>query len=249
MSSHGYPTAEISDALGVSANTVKLWVSRHKAGEGFTSRPYPKLTALPVGTTQAGCVVAALDGWFTPAEAKLATGVSDNTALLKIMSRAGVVEKQGQGPATRYRSLATPREWLNRRNVMEGAYPFEKEWPISCDFAGHLARTPPSNAPGIDFAAPGGTPILAIAAGIIRGVRLRPLGGRSLWIDHGDRHQSYYAHLRCLCALNGERVEQGDVIGHVGSTGHSSGNHLHLSCKRGSVWLDPELVLSVSDRS
>ena len=246
MYSHGHSVGEVAEALSLSCNTVKLWVSRHKAGEGLTSRPYPTLTAPPVGTTKAGCVVAVLDGWFTPAEAKAATGVADSTALLKVMREASAVERRGQGPATRYRSRMTEREWLTERGIMEGAYPFEEQWPISCNIQCHKERKPPSNAPGVDYAAPMHTPVLVIAAGTMTGVRYRDAGGISGWVDHGDGWSSYYAHMFAVAALNGMKVKQGQVVGYVGTTGHSTGPHLHLSVKRKSVWIDPELVLSES---
>lgn len=244
MHSHGHSVGEVAAGLSVSVNTVKLWIGRHKAGEGLASRPYPKLTAPPVGTTEAGCVVAAFNGWFTPAEAKAATGVADNTALLKVMREAGAIEKQGLGPATQYRSLMTEREWLDERGIMQGAYPFKDRWPVSCDFKCHKDREPPSNAPGVDYAAPTMTPVLAVAAGKIVGLRWRDAGGRSFWIDHGDRWMSYYAHNKAVAALTGERVEQGQVVSYVGSTGHSTGPHLHLSLRRSTVWIDPDLVLN-----
>ena len=127
---------------------------------------------------------------------------------------------------------------------MEGAYPFEDEWPMSCGFQCHKDRTPPSSAPGIDIAALLYTPVHAIAAGVAVGIRYRNAGGISGWVDHGNGWMSYYAHLFAVAMLNGMKIEQDQVIGYVGSTGHSTGPHLHLSVKRGSVWVDPELVLS-----
>lgn len=118
--------------------------------------------------------------------------------------------------------------------------PFTKDWPITSTFQDHLDRDPPSNAPGVDFAAPYGTPVLAPANGIVSGVMNRPAGGRSMWLHHDDAMLSYYAHLNCICALGGERVKERQVIGHVGNTGKSTGPHLHWSAKDESGgWVDP----------
>ena len=120
---------------------------------------------------------------------------------------------------------------------------FEKQFPISCDFAGHLARTPPSKAPGIDIAARTGTPVQAPANGKILAVRWSEAGGLNIWIAHAGSVQTYYAHLRCVFVGRGQRVKLGQHIGEVGSTGHSTGPHLHFSIRRKGVWLDPAPVL------
>lgn len=86
---------------------------------------------------------------------------------------------------------------------------------------------------GVDFAAGTGTPVLASAGG--RVVRSGWGGGYGnvVMIDHGRGVMTRYAHLSKLLARPGQRVEQGEVVGRVGSTGLSTGPHLHYE-----VWLN-----------
>ena len=88
---------------------------------------------------------------------------------------------------------------------------------------------------GTDIAAPEGTPILAAAAGtvtIANGVD--PWGGSygyHIKIDHGNGLETLYAHCSAICVRVGQQVQQGEVIGYVGSTGNSTGNHLHFEAR------------------
>lgn len=120
---------------------------------------------------------------------------------------------------------------------------FDKDFPISCDFKGHLSRVPPSTAPGIDIAARLGTEIRAPATGKVLDVRWSEAGGLNVWILHGGGLQTYYAHLRAVYVGRGQRVIQGQLIGQVGSTGHSTGPHLHFSVKNNGKWINPAPVL------
>lgn len=85
---------------------------------------------------------------------------------------------------------------------------------------------------GTDIAAPNGTPILAAADGtvvIANGVdRWGGSYGYYVKLDHGGGLQTLYAHCSSICVTTGQQVQAGKVIGYVGSTGRSTGNHLHL---------------------
>ena len=81
---------------------------------------------------------------------------------------------------------------------------------------------------GTDFAAPAGTPIKAIKAGEVTFAGWRPVYGYSVTIDHGDNVKSVYGHASKLYVKKGQRVMQGQIIAKVGSTGRSTGPHLHL---------------------
>lgn len=84
-------------------------------------------------------------------------------------------------------------------------------------------------ANAIDIAMPAGTKILAPYAGVVRKIQWQPNGfGNCFEIVHNDGVISLYGHLRKILVNNGQRVEAGTVIGEVGSTGNSSGNHLHF---------------------
>ena len=82
---------------------------------------------------------------------------------------------------------------------------------------------------GTDFAAPSGTPIMASGAGKITRARWCGGGGNCVKIKHNSTYQTVYAHMKSFARgiKEGRRVKQGQVIGYVGSTGMSTGPHLH----------------------
>lgn len=90
-----------------------------------------------------------------------------------------------------------------------------------------LGRSTPHLA--IDYAAPLGTPIKAVGDGVIRQARYNGGYGNFIQIRHNERFTTNYAHLSRYASIAspGTRVKQGDVIGYVGSTGFSTGPHLH----------------------
>lgn len=92
---------------------------------------------------------------------------------------------------------------------------------------------------GIDIAASKGTPIIAAAPGEI--VLVEWLGGYGnlVIIDHGYGYSTYYAHLSGFAVEEGEMVERGQVIGYMGSTGQTTGVHLHWEVRIGDVPVDP----------
>ena len=82
--------------------------------------------------------------------------------------------------------------------------------------------------PGIDFSAPQGTPIYATGAGKVERVKTTFAGyGKQIIIDHGYGYKTRYAHLQNFNVKLGEKVERGQCIGYVGSTGTSTAPHLH----------------------
>lgn len=92
---------------------------------------------------------------------------------------------------------------------------------------------------GIDIVADGGTPIAAPADGVVsRALRVADLG-KTLDISHGTGFVTRYAHLSEVLVRPGQRVRQGDVIGHVGSTGRSTGPHLHYEVFRDGRRVNP----------
>ncbi|MEL7445437.1 MAG: M23 family metallopeptidase [Pseudomonadota bacterium] len=92
---------------------------------------------------------------------------------------------------------------------------------------------------GIDLAAPTGTPVYATADGIVGRADWFSSYGLYIRIDHGADLETRYAHLSKLAVAAGERVEKGDLIGHVGSTGRSTGPHLHYEVRVDGVAVNP----------
>lgn len=92
---------------------------------------------------------------------------------------------------------------------------------------------------GVDVHLPAGTPVAAVAAGTVAFAGEQFFGGRSVVIDHGGGVFSIYYHLRDYRVSEGARVARGETIGAVGSTGRSTGPHLHFSVRAAGGRVDP----------
>ena len=103
---------------------------------------------------------------------------------------------------------------------------------------------------GIDLAVPEGTPIRSIADGLV--LYADPHGGygQFITIRHKDGYTSHYGHCRSLTVAPGQRVKAGQIIGTVGSTGLSTGPHLHFEVRLNGSPKDPQVILpGLSDHS
>ncbi|MFZ0961028.1 MAG: M23 family metallopeptidase [Terriglobia bacterium] len=96
---------------------------------------------------------------------------------------------------------------------------------------------------GVDIAAPVGTPIRAAADGILFFAGRDANYGNEALIDHGYGLTTKYAHLSSLCVAVGQEVRRGQVIGTVGSTGRSTGPHLHYEVLVGGTPVNPAKYL------
>ncbi|WP_349513189.1 M23 family metallopeptidase [Erythrobacter sp. NFXS35] len=92
---------------------------------------------------------------------------------------------------------------------------------------------------GIDLAAPTGTPVYATADGIIGRADWFSSYGLYISIDHGADMETRYAHLSRLAVAAGDNVKKGDLIGYVGSTGRSTGPHLHYEVRIDGLAVSP----------
>lgn len=92
---------------------------------------------------------------------------------------------------------------------------------------------------GIDLGAPAGTPIVASRGGIVTGASYRGGLGNCVTINHGDGFSSVYGHMTNYVVSSGQAVSQGQVIGYVGNTGISTGNHLHFGIAFNGAYQNP----------
>lgn len=92
---------------------------------------------------------------------------------------------------------------------------------------------------GIDLAGPAGTPILAAAAGVVRFSGPRGGYGGFVEIAHPDGSRTRYGHMERLMVSAGTVVDRGTILGLMGSTGRSTGSHLHFEYLLGGVAVDP----------
>ena len=97
---------------------------------------------------------------------------------------------------------------------------------------------------GLDFAAPKGTPIYAAGDGVVAKAGWNGGYGKYVQIKHNSTYGSAYAHLNSIARgmKPGQRVKQGQIIGYVGSTGRSTGPHLHYEVLVNGKQVDPRSI-------
>lgn len=117
---------------------------------------------------------------------------------------------------------------LTYRQPFAGSYPITQRYGETVTSSFHT---------GIDYACPLGTPILASADGVVMAAGWDATGfGNRVIILHDGHHATLYAHLQTVAVFVSQKVQQGDMIGMSGSTGNSTGPHLHFEAR--SVWHD-----------
>ena len=145
-----------------------------------------------------------------------------------------------------------PKNWAERIKVLWDTYDEEKYWTetflqpcfarISTEFGlfRYTNNNPnPSRHTGIDIAAEEDTPIQASNSGRVVRAEAIIYTGNTVVIEHGGGLKTYYYHMNALNVKEGDMVERGQIIGTVGSTGYSTGAHLHFEVKIGRNSLSP----------
>lgn len=112
------------------------------------------------------------------------------------------------------------------------AWPLRGYSTITSEYGWRTLRGKRNLHTGIDISAPKGTPIYACDSGEVILARWYGSYGNCVIINHGNNMSTLYAHQSKLGCKVGDVVKQGDVIGYVGSTGNSTGNHLHLEVRK-----------------
>ncbi|MDP2262193.1 MAG: M23 family metallopeptidase [Hydrogenophaga sp.] len=100
---------------------------------------------------------------------------------------------------------------------------------------------------GVDYAAPTGTPVRTIGDGVVSFAGWQGGYGNVIIVQHKDRQSTLYAHLSRIDVSKGQKVSQGDRVGAVGSTGASTGPHLHFEFRDNGVHQDPLEVARKSE--
>lgn len=93
---------------------------------------------------------------------------------------------------------------------------------------------------GIDLAAKTGTPVYAAESGLVDAPKTHSAYGKNITIDHGQQMKTFYSHLDSVSVQPGALVTKGQLIGLVGSTGRSTGSHLHFEILQDSTCVNPE---------
>jgi murein DD-endopeptidase MepM/ murein hydrolase activator NlpD len=180
------------------------------------------------------------------AEAQAVVAAADANAANLVLSTPLLRQRMTQQPAgdTQFRNL-----WSDMRQL-EGpvaeAISIPSRRPVdnmrltssfgtrSDPFNGRRARHN-----GIDIPGPIGTPIYATADGIVG--RAQRLGGYGNYveIEHGTAIQTRYGHLSSIAVVSGQRIRRGDILGYMGSTGRSTGSHLHYEVRIAGAPVNP----------
>jgi len=121
---------------------------------------------------------------------------------------------------------------------MDYRQPFEGEYPITQCFGEKI--TDPKGHTGIDYGLPLNTPVLAAADGVVHHVGFAENGyGYYIVLNHEDGRKTLYAHLEHTMVVKTMHVRQGEQIGLSGSTGNSTGPHLHFEIQQNGKAVDP----------
>ena len=99
---------------------------------------------------------------------------------------------------------------------------------------------------GVDISAPMGTPIKATADGIVMYANWNAGYGRCVIVDHGNGYQTLYGHMSHIDVVDGQEIRQGEVVGLVGSSGRSTGTHVHYEVRVHSTPVNPYRFLARS---
>ncbi len=183
----------------------------------------------------------------------------------RVCRRGILTEKTGYGVVKRAvvralllaAILVLPACATGRPRVQEPSASVPAGWPltaqyrlISSDFGARSASNGGGQRihQGIDIPAPKGTPVHATASGgcVVSG-RNRGGYGEVIVLEHDGGYQTLYAHLSRRVVRVGQRVERGEIVGHVGSTGRATGNHLHYEVRRNAKACNPVPFLRSGD--
>lgn len=127
-----------------------------------------------------------------------------------------------------------------REQIYPSGQPIKRGWVSS----GYGRRTDPFSGrstmhKGVDFAAPYGTDVISVAAGVVTLAKSKKGYGKLVEINHGNGYVTRYGHNSHVVVKVGQRVEKGQVIAKVGSTGRSTGPHVHFEVSRNGRIVNP----------
>jgi murein DD-endopeptidase MepM/ murein hydrolase activator NlpD len=192
-----------------------------------------------------------LEDEITAQEQKVARAEQEKIAAAKREAelRARQKEKQALNEAAKDTKENSKNNGNNNKPAPSSSgfiWPLPGYYTISSDYG---YRSDPftgatSYHSGIDIPAPSGTPIVAAASGKVEWAYLSATAGNWIGINHGNGVYTVYMHMSALLVGEGTYVNQGDTIGLVGTTGSSTGNHLHLSVRQNGSYVSPWIYVS-----
>jgi murein DD-endopeptidase MepM/ murein hydrolase activator NlpD len=237
------------------AESLTIYAYTPRSGEDLLSLaarctvPYDTLATLnrlPAASTEpkGGLLLPSIPGLFIPEEPRtdlemlLVSGRDTGRGVLLTVRREGKTE--------RFRFIAgedfTPTE---RAFFLHPGFRFPlRDYRLTSPFGPRI--NPVTGNPrfhqGLDLAAPAGTEVFAVRDGVVTRQGYDPVYGNYIILSHGD-WTSLYGHLSEIYTVLLNSVRSGNLIGRVGSTGQSTGPHLHFELRQNGIALDPEKYL------
>lgn len=211
-------------------------------------------------------LVASLEGQQAQAQEQIAANEAED-AELQAQLEALIAERNRQEEEKRQQALQNQQAQNGGSDGGEGATQpsggtgvepvtpglqsgFSPIWPLPGvgvgSITGHFGDmyfNGPHN--GLDIGAGYGTPIVAAQAGEVISAQYHWSWGNNVLIWHNETFSTRYAHMSSIAVSAGQYVEQGQIIGYVGSTGDSTGNHLHFEVYYGGSRVDPDPYLGI----
>jgi murein DD-endopeptidase MepM/ murein hydrolase activator NlpD len=207
------------EAPAASADALRAHAARRAAVMQEASRGY---TRTDLDSTDAVGAVAAEQGADrrTRELAKAAEAVAEK--------RSAAIELE----QARQRRFEEQRERARKRRIANRWVEPVSHYEITATFGTGGSLWSDAHT-GLDFAAPEGTPVMATAAGEVTSTGYDGAYGNQVVITHDDGTETWYCHLSSFSVSPGESVEAGTTIGAIGSTGNTTGPHLHLEVHPG----------------
>ena len=156
------------------------------------------------------------------------------------------VVKFGSIPSPQTSSTTTQTSTFQpSKDAPKFIYPLPTKVSIS---SGYGMRTHPITGKqtmhsGVDLGMPTGTPIFSVADGVVESSGSLGNCGYGVRVQHSGGYMSVYCHASKLLVKSGQSVKSGETIALVGSTGMSTGPHLHLGMKLNGEWIDPKKIV------
>ena len=130
-----------------------------------------------------------------------------------------------------------------KEKAAEELPPSDEYVPSGMPVKGVISRTFSREHPGIDIVAPLGSPVIATASGIVLRAFYSERLGNQVLIDHNGQYRTLYGHLDRIFVKPGDKVKRGEIIGSVGTSGLSTGPHLHYEVLQKNARIDPLLFV------
>ena len=248
----GDTLSDIANKFGVSIATI-LWENKLTVRDFI--KPGQKLTILPSSgityTTKSGDTIAkiAVANGVDPSEIKSWNNIVDETSLQKgqtLFIPGGKITPP-PAPKPKPKPVASPVQVFTRPPAAVDSGDADMTWPADTHFIsqpfGIWSRVSGGTHSGVDLAASIGTAIYAADDGIVThagcGTSCKKSYGLYIDIDHGNGIATRYGHTSKLLVKVGEQVRRGQVIALMGSTGRSTGPHLHFEVRVNGRYTNP----------